>query len=589
MCLGIWVFGVVLNWGLLWKTTVEKVFLKISDQSIDQSSRDLHRLLEHIHLPFPDINITVDIEKGSMIMISSFFLLYLCCCCSLVFFIHAEVLTTIIHPDEEVTNEGEHPHPHPFYHHPHEFRPFQTSNRSQVVIFVNTTEKRCFMEDKLNVIFRYEFQENIDYTNDLRLQLYNIHHELISETSYQYDQLHLISLPVTIFDHGVNVIHSKFIDVTTQTILDNQTTFFIQPCFPSPSALEYYVVNPVVDHKAALLLSSSGMMIAGKFLFENYDQVKDQLMNLKWENIRNIFQSNGNQGVVEDPAFEHFRRFVNHKLIEANPNIDLNNNNRRPPPAPSAPALPPSPPTALLLSPTSSVIPPQTATATAVAQKVTFPAAPTQIQQQQQQPPRPLAPRQQEGPREGGMVQNMLKNKIAWKVMGLVSGVLLLSSAAKLSFSIDDLPIPTRNIFSPLSSASNNKRNNNERSRKSFLLGSKLSFGAFNHPSLIRDLKAFGRTLSFTKEKMMLLQQRQGNDPRLFARLDQSDAILTAQVPLSTTTQQQQKGIPSSMRMWKSVAAVVLQTGMILFQNNKHEQAKGNRVYDDFPHDNVQW
>jgi hypothetical protein len=453
---------------------------------------------------------------------------------------HAEVLTTtIVQPEQKEELQEQQS-----IYHPREFRPFHQSNRSQIVIFVNTTEKRCFIQENLNVIFRYEFQEDIDYSNDLRLQLYDINHELLSETEYKYDRLNLISLPVQIFDHGVNVIHSTLYDATTNTKLDNQTTFFIQPCFPSPSALEFYILNPVVDHKAALLLSSGGVAVMGKFLFENFDQIKDQLQNFKFENLWN----NQVKQDMEDPMLEHFRKFVNHKLVEANPNMEIR------PPAP--PALPPTP-TKLLLPPTSSapVIPP-------TIQKVTLPPTPT-IQQQIHRDPVVKQKGRNEG---GGMLQSILKNKVAWKVMGLVSGVILLSSASKLS--LDDLPIPTRNIFS--------SEKSEKKPRKSFVLGSRLSFGALHHPSIIRDIKAFGRTLSYTKDKVL----QQGNEPRLFERLDQSDSM--ANIPVRPKVQ-------PPFQMWKSVAAVILQTGMILLQNTKHEPRNDYRNQREFQNDNIQW
>jgi hypothetical protein len=358
----------------------------------------------------------------------------------------------------------------------HDLHSVHPSNRSDIAIFVNTTEKSCFIEDNLNAIVHYEFKGDIDplfYSHNLTLNLLNADNEIVSERKYRYDQLNIVTLPVVdYFTHGVNILHLSLVDEDIQTTLDNKTLFFIQPCFPPPTLMERYFFNPIADHKPALVLSAGGTAVLGKLFYENMDLFHEFMAALRNRNngpqpsLGNIHKANHDH---QQRPSGSLRKFVNNKLIEANEEMKINK-------LPSPPPLPKIYPT--ILAP-----PPSSCSSTRLT--ITAPrSTETRVTQTPlKKPSNPLS-------------TLLKKNRNMLKVVGLLSGALLFFSASRLSF--DSTFLRTRQVKW-------RKNDNDDRSfsiTNAFRMNRKLSLPTFPAGGrLFRDVKSFGKALSYSTSR----------------------------------------------------------------------------------------
>jgi hypothetical protein len=352
----------------------------------------------------------------------------------------------------------------------HDLHSIHPSNRSDIAIFVNTTEKSCFIEDNLNAIVHYEFKGDIDplfYSHNLTLNLLNADNEIVSEHKYRYDQLNIVTLPVVdYFTHGVNILHLSLVDEDIQTTLDNKTLFFIQPCFPPPTLMERYFFNPIADHKPALILSAGGTAVLGKLFYENMDLFHEFLGALR--NRNNILPPSLGNMHHQRPS-SSLRKYVNNKLIEVNEEMKVQ---KTPSPLP----LPKIYPTILAPPPSSCsstrlTITPPRLIETRVAQN------------QLQKPSNPLS-------------TLLKKNRNMLKVVGLLSGAFLFFSASRLSFDSDFLR--TRQV----KWRKNDKEDRLSSITNAFRMNRKLALPTFHAGGrLLRDVKSFGKALSYSKPR----------------------------------------------------------------------------------------
>jgi hypothetical protein len=480
-------------------------------------------------------------------------------------------------------------------------------NRSEIVISLNTTDDYCYLDNKdLNVFIHYTFNEydqdkavsdsqpietvvSLDkssgkeisdvFSHDLLLNIRDEEeNELISSFSYRPHELNLLSLPITTFSSSPGVSHLSFTlyDNTTKRTIDDGKIRFFNPCLPRPSKFQQFVVVPLIDNPAMILITTS-VGVVGRTLYDFFSK-NPQFRPGKGGEVALISSSSSSDDGDNDDGFgsspphstqgslyrgdeksafypsnRGFKSYMNSLTSRAN--------------GVSASALPAT----LTAYPAMKLL---TSTSSLASSDPTFI---TNDEVATEPGTRTIAYHEQSlvssGFRNNRMIsfkrktrEILSKNKLMFRTVAVLSGIAFLLSSKgndmdqKLS---STLRFSSRKLAKSLISTLEKNKNK--------ILSGKVSIGK-NPFSSSSDLASSSSSSSSTSPLFMKVYKESvfSRDIRgLFRSLTISSSSSSSRSPVasqSSITGFSSNHIKNSSRFWKSIAAVIIQAGLFVLQ-----------------------